>query len=98
MFLVLITYVKPMEEVDRWLPAHQEFLDRQYERGLFIVSGRRIPRVGGVILVNFTNEAEVRRILSEDPFQVHQVADYNFIEFDPTRYDPRFAAFLEGAG
>ena len=42
MFLVLTKYVKPMEEVDKFLPAHSEFLDKYYAQKKIIFSGRRI--------------------------------------------------------
>lgn len=95
MFLVLVTYLKPLEEVDRWLPEHLAFLERNYERTSIIFSGRRTPRVGGVILINLETEEDVRRFIGEDPFYVNQIAEYNIIEFTPTKYDSRFSSFIK---
>lgn len=97
MFLILLSYIKPLEEIDQWIPKHLEFLDRNYERNVFIVSGRRIPRVGGLILINVEKEEEVRRIISEDPFYQNQLAEYNIIEFTPTKCDSRFSCFVNNA-
>ncbi|MGO0060646.1 YciI family protein [Brevibacillus fluminis] len=94
MFFVVLTYQKPIEEVEKHLEEHICFLDAQYAAKKFIFSGRRNPRVGGVILVNSTSREEVLRILQDDPFQKHEIAAYELIEFTPSKYDERFASFL----
>ena len=43
MFVAILTYVRPLEEVDALLAEHVQFLDRHYASGLFVVSGRRVP-------------------------------------------------------
>jgi len=52
MFLVHVTYVKPLEVIDELLPAHRKFLEANYQAGLFLLSGPREPRTGGIILAN----------------------------------------------
>ncbi|GHK56731.1 hypothetical protein KPZU09_64670 [Klebsiella pneumoniae] len=42
-YVVVLTYIKPLEEVDRAIPAHIEWLKKGYADGLFLASGRRIP-------------------------------------------------------
>ncbi|MGF1794195.1 GTP cyclohydrolase, partial [Photobacterium profundum] len=39
-----------MSDVEKYLDEHIKYLDNQYELGHFIASGRKVPRVGGVIL------------------------------------------------
>ena len=95
MFLVLLKYIKPLEEVELFLDEHVQFLDKYYSQEKFIFSGRRNPRTGGVILVKTDLEAEVKQIISEDPFHQHKIAEYDVIEFMPTKYDSRFACFVE---
>lgn len=95
MFLVLTKYVKPMEEVDKFLPAHSEFLDKYYAQKKIIFSGRRNPRVGGAILFNVKDEAEVASILSEDPFRRNGVTECEIYEIIPTKYDEAFTTFVK---
>lgn len=95
MYIFQLKYVKPLEQVDQLIEAHIEFLDKYYRASKFICSGRRNPRVGGIILANVDNESEVKQIISEDPFVIHKVAEYEIIEFFPTKYDPRFACFVK---
>lgn len=95
MFLANLTYIKPMAEVEKHLKEHLAFLDKYYQAGNFICSGRKNPRTGGVILMNAANENEVQRIISEDPFHINKVADYEIIEFYPAKYAPDFKCFAE---
>jgi len=94
MFLVLLKYVKPLEEIEALLLDHINFLDVQYAQAKFIFSGRRNPRIGGVILINVDSELEVWDIVKTDPFYINDVAEYDIIEFTPTKYDSRFKCFV----
>lgn len=94
MFLLLLKYVKPVEEVDRELEGHIRYLDKYYARGKFVCSGRRNPRVGGVILCSCKDETEVLEIIREDPFYANRVAEYEILEFLPTKYADGFEKFL----
>ncbi len=84
MFIVQITYTKPLDQVDALLAAHRQFLDRNYANGNFLLSGRKVPRTGGVILVNAGSLAAVESLVREDPFHQGQVAEYAIVEFVPT--------------
>ncbi len=85
MFLLLSRYRKPMDEVDRWLPEHREFLERHYAAGRFIVSGPMEPRTGGVIVTADITRDEIERVMSEDPFVREGVSEYDYIEFRATK-------------
>jgi hypothetical protein len=41
-FVLLLTYVKPLPEVDALMREHVAWLDEQYDAGRFLVSGRQI--------------------------------------------------------
>ena len=95
MFLVVLTYTEPLALVDRYLPAHRAFLERGYEAGVFLLSGRREPREGGVILANSPSEEALRALLATDPFQVHGVAAYTLVRFTPTMAAAPLQSLLE---
>ncbi|GET24521.1 YciI family protein [Prolixibacter sp. NT017] len=84
MFIAVLVYKVPIEEVEKHLNEHVEFLKEQYEAGNFIASGRKVPRTGGVILSNMDSKEELEKILSQDPFHINDVADYEIVEFVPT--------------
>ena len=43
MFILIVDYLKPLNEVETYLPAHRAYLKKYYDQGLFICSGRQIP-------------------------------------------------------
>ncbi|WP_461209793.1 YciI family protein [Desulfocurvus sp. DL9XJH121] len=83
MFIVTLTYKAPLETVDAHLEAHRAFLRAQYDCGMFLASGPRNPRVGGVILARAESLEALMAVLAQDPFNSNQVADYDVTEFAP---------------
>ncbi len=81
MFVVLLTYKKPLEEIEKHLIEHRAFLDQGYSKDFFLASGPMNPRTGGVIISQLENRDQLESILKQDPFFVQGLADYNFIEF-----------------
>lgn len=74
MYIVSLTYHRPIEEVDNHLEGHIAWLTRYFQAGSFIASGRKNPRTGGVILVKDMERTRLDAILAEDPFVA--VANY----------------------
>lgn len=86
MFIAILTYQKSLDEVDKYLAAHREYLAEHYAAGDFISSGPQTPRVGGVIMIKADNREAVNAILAEDPFHINGIADYQIVEFTPTMF------------
>ncbi len=96
MFIAILTYKKPLAEVDRFLQAHRDFLAEHYAAGELITSGPRIPRVGGVIMLKAASREAVDALLAQDPFHIHDIADYQVVEFTPTLFaDNSLKPFLK---
>ncbi len=91
MFIIALTYHKSLEEVDKHLSAHIEFLKMHYAKGVFLASGRKNPRNGGIILALAANRAEIEAVIACDPFYIHDVAAYEITEFTPTMTSPELA-------
>ncbi len=86
MFIAILTYKKPMNEVDKYLQAHRDYLAEHYAAGDFIASGPQNPRIGGVILIKAVEREAVNTIISQDPFNINGIADYQIVEFTPTMF------------
>lgn len=95
MFIISLTYIKPLEEVDEYLTDHVDYLKDQYRLGNFLASGRKVPRTGGVILARAVSREEVETIVRLDPFYRHQVAAYEITEFTPTMTSDALACLRE---
>ena len=92
MFVLLLTYVKPLEEVDALMRRHMAWLNEQYDAGRFVVSGRRIPRTGGVILARGDDREEIERLAATDPFVSGGVATCEVVQFRASQSEDGFDA------
>ena len=63
------------------MKAHVLFLKKYYASGNFLVSGRKIPRDGGIIVAVGKSRQEIETIVREDPFVARGLADFRIIEF-----------------
>ena len=86
MFIAILTYKKPLSEVDKYLQAHRDYLAEHYSAGDFIASGPQNPRIGGVIMIKAAYREAVNAIISQDPFNINGIADYQIVEFTPTMF------------
>ncbi len=81
MFVIELIYKAGLDQIDARMKAHMKFLKKYYASGHFLVSGRKIPRDGGIILAVGGTRAEIEAIAREDPFYQHGLADVRVIEF-----------------
>jgi uncharacterized protein YciI len=81
MFVIELSYKVDLSEIDAHMAAHVRFLKKYYASGNFLVSGRKIPRDGGIILAVGSSRQDIEAIVREDPFYEHGLADFRIIEF-----------------
>ena len=94
MIILISKYLKPLEDVDKYLAAHRIFLKEAIDKGELVVCGSLNPRTGGVIISKHSSVGEARRWISSDPFVLNSISEYEVIEFNPTLSAPDFGAFL----
>ncbi|MGJ7523883.1 YciI family protein [Variovorax sp. LT1P1] len=95
MFIVTLTYLRPLAELDALMPQHVAWLKEHYDAGLFIASGRQKPRKGGVILTRTVSRARLQAILAKDPFVKSGCATAEVVEFTPSMTAPGAEALRE---
>jgi uncharacterized protein YciI len=81
MFVIELVYTADLSEIDAHMAAHVAFLNKYYAAGKFLISGRKIPRDGGIILAVGKSRAEIEAIIEEDPFHTHGLAEFRIIQF-----------------
>lgn len=81
MFIVELTYKAELAEIDAAMKPHMAFLNQHYASGRFVMSGRKVPRDGGVILVTGDDRAEVEALVRQDPFVSRGLAEFRLIQF-----------------
>ena len=85
MYIISLTYKVPVETIDPFLAEHVSYLEEYYTSGVFLLSGRKVPRTGGVIIARAENMESVLEIIKKDPFHVHDFADYEITEIVPSK-------------
>ena len=78
-YVAILTYIRPLEEIDAHVEAHIAWLRQHYAAGTFLLSGRRVPRTGGVILTRGESLEAVEALLKTDPFHIHGLATVEII-------------------
>ena len=81
MFVIELTYKASLVEIDASMAAHVKFLKKYYAAGNFLISGRKIPRDGGIIVAVGKSRRQIEIIVREDPFYERGLADFRIIEF-----------------
>ena len=94
MFVIELIYKAELAEIDASMRAHVTFLKKHYAAGHFLVSGRKIPRDGGIILARAESREEIESIVEADPFVTRGLAGYRIIEFRESQRAPSIDALL----
>jgi len=93
MFVLISRFQKPFEEVNLSFASHSAWVQRNYESGRFLVSGRREPLIGGIIVAHASSEQELSEVLSTDPYQQKGLAEYEIFAFEATEFPKRSSGF-----
>jgi len=86
MFIIDIHYTAPLEEVDKHIEGHVAYLKKYIDNNTFLVTGRKTPRTGGILIANAVSREEVEKIITEDTFYQHKVAEMTITEFTHSRH------------
>jgi uncharacterized protein YciI len=99
MFVIELIYKAELSEIDANMRPHVAYLKKHYAAGRFLVSGRKVPRDGGIILAVGESREQVEAIVREDPFVSRGLADFRIIEFrESQRADSIDALLSKTAG
>ncbi len=94
MFIISLTYIVPLEELDAHMAEHVKYLRKYYKKNIFVASGRKVPRTGGIILALAASIEEVKQIIAEDPFFKLELAEFEITEFLTSQYHPELKNLL----
>ena len=96
MFIIELTYTASLAKIDAAMAAHVKFLKKYYASGQFLVSGRKIPRDGGIIVAVGEDRPEIEAIVREDPFHKRGLADFRVIQFRASQTAESFRQQTDG--
>lgn len=95
MFIVDIEYTASSEQIGAVVAEHRAWLDIYYQKGVFLFSGPRNPKTGGVVIAKANSKAELEQLMQQDPFAIHGVAKYQVSEFQAIKAHPDLQQFIE---
>ena len=95
MFIINLHYIVPLEELDAHMTDHVKYLHKYYKQHVFVASGRKVPRTGGIILAVGKSKEEIDKIISEDPFHIHGLAEFTVTEFLTSQSHPELKDILK---
>ena len=96
MYIINLTYIVPLEQLDLHMNEHVKFLRKYYKQNVFVASGRKVPRTGGIILALAKSKEEIEKIIEEDPFYSYKLAEFTITEFLTSQYHPALKDLLTG--
>ena len=94
MFLIDVHYIVPLEEIDKHAEAHVAYLKKYVEKNVFLVTGRKVPRTGGILIAMAESKEQVEKIITEDPFYEYGLAEMTVTEFLHARHNPALDGLL----
>lgn len=97
MFIIDLHYIVPLDKLDARMTDHVKFLNKYYKQNVFVASGRKVPRTGGIILALAQSKEAVDNIISEDPFFIHKLAEFKVTEFLTSQSHPEIKKLLKGS-
>jgi uncharacterized protein YciI len=83
-YILQLSYIVPLDEVDRARDEHMAWIAEQYAAGRFLVSGAKVPRTGGTIVARAMPREELDDVIAADPFTREGIAVYDVAEFAAT--------------
>ncbi|MFH9569712.1 YciI family protein [Streptomyces sp. NPDC017454] len=95
MYVLELSYTAPLHAVDAVLEEHVAWLDELYAQGVFLASGRKEPRDGGVIIAVAEDRARIEEVTAGDPFVRAGVCAYHVTEFVATKTTPALERYRE---
>jgi len=96
MFIIDLHYIVPLEKLDAHMTEHVKYLQKYYKQNVFVASGRKVPRTGGIILCLAKSREELDRIIKEDPFHIYKLAEFKVTEFMTSQSHPEIKKLLKG--
>ena len=82
MFVIELIYKAELPQIDANMRAHMAYLKEQYAAGRFLLSGRKVPRTGGIIIALGESREQVEALVRQDPFVSRGLAEFRVIEFN----------------
>jgi uncharacterized protein YciI len=89
MFIVVLKFSGNRGQAGRFMQAHNEWIKRGFDDGVFLLVGGLGPNQGGGIVAYNTSLSDLQDRVNSDPFVAQAVVSAEIIEITPSRADER---------
>lgn len=94
MFIVLLRFSTNKGQAGELMTAHNAWIARGIDDGVFLLVGSLQPRLGGAILAHNATRSDLETRVKEDPFVMHDVVSAELLEVSSSKADPRLEFLL----
>ena len=95
MFVVLLKFSDNKSKAGQFMDGHNEWLQRGFDDGVFLLSGSLQPKLGGAILAQASSLEDLQSRVRDDPFVAEGVVAAEVMEITPSKADPRLSFLLD---
>jgi uncharacterized protein YciI len=94
MFIVLLRFSANKSAAGEFMHGHNEWIQRGFDDGVFLLVGSLKPNAGGGILAHNTSLPELQSRVNADPFVAKNVVTAEILEIATARAEPRLSFLL----
>lgn len=94
MHIVLLKFAEHKDQAAHHMDAHNAWLKRGFDDGIFVLAGSLQPRLGGAIVANGCELDELQARVAEDPFVAEKVVQAEILAISPSKVDERLSFLL----
>lgn len=91
--LVELDYLRPLADIDAAMGRHMAWIELAYREGVLLLSGRKTPRIGGILLFRGPPD-EVAPVVASDPLVVEGLAAPRCTGFRASQAAPALGELL----
>ncbi len=95
MFVVLLQFSENRREAGEFIAAHDAWLQKGFDDGVFLLAGGLKHAGGAAILAAGLSHSDLVERVEADPFVVNDVVTADVIEISPGRADARLAFLMD---
>jgi len=95
MFFVQLKFSTNKSQAGQFMPAHNEWIKRGFDDGVFLLVGSLQPNLGGGILAHNTSFNDLQERVTQDPFVVEEIVTAEILEISPKKADERLSFLLD---
>jgi len=94
MFVIFLKFSENKNQAPDFMQAHQDWIKRGFDDGVFLIVGSLQPNMGGAILAHNTSLEELQQRINNDPFVSEKIVTTEVSEISPNQADTRLDFLL----